>query len=499
MFFGNRWSAIRKRLLIYLTSLIVYGLLVPSLVLASGDSWNVFQHDTRHSGQSSYKAPKRPTVVWVVPFGATGKPTTPMVVAKDGRVFVGVETTPAKESTTTESTTTGELDVESSKQHIVGNSGVFAFSPDGKFIWDSKVKGKVSGSPAIGKDGTVYAAIGNNLVALDDEDGSTKWQFALDDESLGGVMLDGEDTVYVGTSKGKTLYAVTMTGELKWKYIAGGQIESSPAIGSDGTIYFTAQDLNLYAVSPDGSLKWKFKVTEAITLFLSSPALAKDDTVYFTGSRFEGEEGNEFLYAVNPDGKLKWNFEANGKDVTMPAVAEDGTIFIGATTINYTEDRGYIVGESYVQAIDPEGELKWEFKIRDDDIVGAPVIDEVGDVYVSASDWYITCLTKGGAMRWRAKVGGQTSIGPKGLYVSANSSIAAIGEKDLSQASKQIQTGKSKSKAGSALSALLYATPVAIALGIGYFFKSRIGSRDEDSETESKEKDSEMEPKDTED
>ena len=45
------------------------------------------------------------------------------------------------------------------------------------------------------------------------------------------------------------------SGTLKWKYKTGGSIWSSPAIGSDGTIYVGSWDGNLYAINPVGTLK----------------------------------------------------------------------------------------------------------------------------------------------------------------------------------------------------------------------------------------------------
>ena len=41
-------------------------------------------------------------------------------------------------------------------------------------------------------------------------------------------------------------------------FSSGDYIYSSPAIGSDGTIYIGSKDYNLYAINPDGSLKWKY-------------------------------------------------------------------------------------------------------------------------------------------------------------------------------------------------------------------------------------------------
>jgi len=38
-------------------------------------------------------------------------------------------------------------------------------------------------------------------------------------------------------------------GTLKWKYRTGNKVWSSPAIGSDGTIYVGSKDWHLYAIN----------------------------------------------------------------------------------------------------------------------------------------------------------------------------------------------------------------------------------------------------------
>jgi outer membrane protein assembly factor BamB len=44
------------------------------------------------------------------------------------------------------------------------------------------------------------------------------------------------------------LYAINPDGTLKWKYLTGSAMESSPAIASDGTIYVGSGDNYLYAI-----------------------------------------------------------------------------------------------------------------------------------------------------------------------------------------------------------------------------------------------------------
>ena len=87
---------------------------------------------------------------------------------------------------------------------------------------------------------------------------------------------------------GLSPYVGSQTGSLKWKFKTGNEIQSSPAISSDGTIYVGSMDDYLYALNPNGSLKWKFNTGYGI---VSSPAIGSDGTVY-VGSY------DNYLYAI---------------------------------------------------------------------------------------------------------------------------------------------------------------------------------------------------------
>jgi len=87
--------------------------------------------------------------------------------------------------------------------------------------------------------------------------GTPIWEF----ETGGGVLLlrgvdsspaiGPDGTVYVGSSDNK-LYAINgKTGVKLWEFETGGAVFSSPAIGSDGTVYVGSQDNKLYAIKTD--------------------------------------------------------------------------------------------------------------------------------------------------------------------------------------------------------------------------------------------------------
>ena len=65
--------------------------------------------------------------------------------------------------------------------------------------------------------------------------------------------------------------------------------------------------------------KW---AVPTVNLLESSPAIAADGTIYL--GAFDTN-----LYAVNPNGILKWAFPTEDSIISSPALGADGTCFIG--------------------------------------------------------------------------------------------------------------------------------------------------------------------------
>jgi len=68
---------------------------------------------------------------------------------------------------------------------------------------------------------------------------------------ISSPAIGSDGTVYVGSDDNK-LYAINgKTGDKLWEFETGGDVESSPAIGSDGTVYVGSSDKKLYAIKTD--------------------------------------------------------------------------------------------------------------------------------------------------------------------------------------------------------------------------------------------------------
>ena len=97
-------------------------------------------------------------------------------------------------------------------------------------------------------------------------------------QSSPAIGADG--TVYVG-SYDNNVYALDgQSGQLKWKYITGGFVQSSPAIGADGTVYASSNDGKIYAL--DGQTGEVFGSFDT-ACDGSSPTIGSDGTIFAAG------------------------------------------------------------------------------------------------------------------------------------------------------------------------------------------------------------------------
>ena len=120
------------------------------------------------------------------------------------------------------------------------------------------------------------------------------------------------------------LYAVDgQTGKLKWSFGTGGEVQSTPAIAIDGTIYVTIDigGISGYLFAIDGQsghLKWKYLLNNYCGPL--SPAIGSDGTVYICAGSLYAFDGQT--------GVLKYySSKCSGCDAS-PIVGADGTVYV---------------------------------------------------------------------------------------------------------------------------------------------------------------------------
>jgi outer membrane protein assembly factor BamB len=119
---------------------------------------------------------------------------------------------------------------------------------------------------------------------------------------------------------------LAITPQQRWKLSVGSPIESSPSIGSDGTIYFGSNSGTLYAVNSKGLVLWTYKTGGEI---LSTPALSVKDMIFF-GS------WDKYIYALQAStGILIWKYRVSDVVSSSPVIDDSNTIYLGAGNTVY--------------------------------------------------------------------------------------------------------------------------------------------------------------------
>ena len=78
------------------------------------------------------------------------------------------------------------------------------------------------------------------------------------------------------------------------------------------------------AGSTTGALAWSYTTGNGV---FSSPAVAADGTIY-VGS------DDSYLYAFNHDGSLQWTYQTTNSIASSPAIGTDGTVYVGSLDAN---------------------------------------------------------------------------------------------------------------------------------------------------------------------
>ena len=211
------------------------------------------------------------------------------------------------------------------------------------------------------------------------------------------------------------------TSTRAWVHTTEQHVVGQAAEGPDGVLYIGSRDRNLYALNPDGTLLWRRDLGADIyatpAVFGDAVYAGSDANFFFileaaTGEvrvhlRTEGdvdtgiavnEEGQAFfgagrdLWCVTPQGTLAWRFRAGDKIFSAPAIADDGTIYVGAQ-------------DDYLYAIQPSGELRWRYRAGGD-VDSSPVIGDDGTIYFGSDDHRVYALDRNGTLRFRVEMGG---------------------------------------------------------------------------------------------
>ena len=233
-------------------------------------------------------------------------------------------------------------------------------------------------------------------------DGSVRWPGGLKTGSTSQLpyinsspAVGPDGTIYVGVGYATTpnsgiVLAVDRNGNKKGtEFKAPQPVESSPIVAPDGTIYVGCTDGNLYALNPDLTVKWTFLAYGDSRIY-SSPAIGPDGTIYF-GSEDLADFANSALYALTPGGNLRWRQTVGDWVDSSPAIGADGTIYVGSWDDN-------------IYAFAPDGTPKWRVTTNAQ-VISSAAIAADGTIYIGSYDGLLYALSPGGQTKWTFATG----------------------------------------------------------------------------------------------
>lgn len=257
------------------------------------EQWPMYHHNCRRTGQSQYPGGILPHAQIKWSFHTVNAIYASPVVGSDGTIYVG--------------SSDGKL---------------YAIDHSGSLKWSYPTNQYLMASPAIGKNGVVYfGGDDRKFHALDCETGNERWSAQMSNDITTSPAIGQDGTVYFCAAR--QLWAYTPDGDFKWRYFIGNG-PTSPAIDNGGIIYVAGQEGNLFAIKPDGfpnSPDWDQPYYFDGGLIHASPAIGNDGTIYVCVESTYG-----YLYAMWPVKAVKWRVPDPGRDVrySTPVLARDG-------------------------------------------------------------------------------------------------------------------------------------------------------------------------------
>ena len=185
--------------------------------------------------------------------------------------------------------------------------------------------------------------------------GKLVWRTGTGAPGGGGMLsIDGRRFIAGAWTGNLTSYNV-VTGAKEWVVPLGGEIESHPALGPNGSVIFASAEESKLLValhSVNGSEIWRYQTGKEIN---SSPSVTLD-TVY-VGSN------DDYLHAVDREtGRRKWKVKTCDNVFASAAVADDGMVYIACNT--ETGPAWREKGKGAVYALDPAKQMSGYMAIQ---------------------------------------------------------------------------------------------------------------------------------------
>jgi outer membrane protein assembly factor BamB len=262
-----------------------------------------------------------------------------------------------------------------------------------KWRFPQSSKAPFYAAPALTEDGQLIAVgYDHQVYSVNPETGQQNWVFSDSKDRLIASPLAVGQKILV-PSADFHLYAITLSGNLSWKFATNASLWAKPA--SDGQqVFLPAMDHSLYSLHLDtGSLIWRKDLGGAMA---APPVLGADGVLYL------GTFGSEMYALKMQDGSQVWKMATSGWVWDEPALL-DGVLYFGDASGTL-----YAVNAA-------EGTLRWKTQPDAAErraIVGKPLVTQDTVYFGTEGGNFYAVDIMSGNQRWTKNLGGGIYSGP---------------------------------------------------------------------------------------
>ncbi|MEN3042104.1 MAG: PQQ-binding-like beta-propeller repeat protein, partial [Fervidobacterium sp.] len=274
------------------------------------------------------------------------------------------------------------------KIYASSGTGVHAITVNGSLMWrfESRLAASFKAAPVIGAAKVIYCVTDKGEVYAIDNNGKQIWfKSGVGDSIESSPAFSSRDKLLIfGNNEGKIYTLKAEDGVILNTYVTPDRysIYSSPAINSEGTVYFLGRDNYFYAVY-NSNLKWRVIVGNFIGTTSSSPAIDLDNRYIYIGSN------NGKFYCISDQGSsgnILWSFDTKAPIVSSPVIGNDGKVYICNSN-----------GKLF--CFEKTGTKVFE-KDLEEKVSLTPVIGVDGKIYVPTDNGSLVCLNAEGNVEW---------------------------------------------------------------------------------------------------
>jgi len=250
--------------------------------------------------------------------------------------------------------------------------------------WTASLPSPITG-PVIAPNANILVGCMNSKLYAYSSAGSLTWSYTATGGIVGPPATDYSSNIYFGTVDGY-VFGLRGDGTPKWSSplstgippsVPASPVYASPNAQGDWNLYFAAQSGHVYCVNAaTKAVNWVFKMTGA---GYATPAVAQDGTVYVG-------DANGAFYAISSTGAQLWKYNTGNRILAKPTIGNNGEVYVGTYG-------------SGLYAFNPDGTVRWRYT-SDSLFTTSPTLGLDGSIYVCAYSGNVHALNPDGSWRW---------------------------------------------------------------------------------------------------